>query len=223
MGHLTFVHVPLAKAYHIAKNTVHLFSGKNFKVTWQRVWIQEEVKKNNKAIHSIYHRGGAKAVALISGLPHIMISGLPHMLCILHNSTCGRSCRGWNPAHTLLPKAMPYDMVLCPFSNKSTASISESPVLNSSLKAKNLLYHCPPIGCSYKLPHQVFQFHAPSTSFILFYFQTTPSRYHFKHTQNIRIPGCQGVPHIFFFGPHSVNYRKLIPVSLSVPLPHGCV
>lgn len=86
LGHLTFVNIPLAKAHHIAKNVKHqrnivyLFSGKNCKVTWQRVCIQEEVKKN-RAINSIYHRGGAKAIALISGLPHMVCR------CILHNST----------------------------------------------------------------------------------------------------------------------------------------
>lgn len=79
LGHLTFFNIPLPKGHYIAKpkvkdqrNKVYLFSGKNWEVIWQRVWVQEEVKgKNNRVINSVSHREGAYVVASIPGLPRV--------------------------------------------------------------------------------------------------------------------------------------------------------
>lgn len=83
LGRLLFVTFPWLKAYHIAKlkvkherNILHLYCGKNCKVTWWRMWTQEECF-SIALINSIYHSGGAKAVALTSGLPCIDVQVYP--------------------------------------------------------------------------------------------------------------------------------------------------
>lgn len=92
------------------------------------VQIRRSEKKTTRkgAIDSIYHKGGAKAVALISGLPHICVG----VSCTTAYGE--RGFRGWNPAHTPLPKAMHSGKGLCPFSSKSTACVSWSPVLEKT-------------------------------------------------------------------------------------------
>lgn len=197
LGHLTFVNIPLAKAHHIAKNVKHqrnivyLFSGKNCKVTWQRVCIQEEVKKIGQLIQSTTGEG----------LKQLLWYQDCHIWC------AGVSCttapgesddKGLTPALTPCPKAMYSGMGLCPFSNKSATWVNWRYVWHSPIKGyKN--YYCITVYPLYAITNFLIRFF--NSIFLLLYvlpstskppppdtISNTCSMYESQYTKS----GCQG-------------------------------